>query len=161
METSKALSGESATYSNQGVMKVYSRTIEVETDSRTDLINLTDTVRDFVQSTGITDGHVQLSCLHTTAALLVNEWQEALLADIKSMIEGTVPRENYYRHNDPQFSDCDRSNADSHLRNVFLGHNLTVLVSEGKLVLGTWQSVIFAEFDGPNRRRVFLQVFGI
>jgi secondary thiamine-phosphate synthase enzyme len=148
-------------YSNEGTAKVFSKTIIVKTDERTDLVNLSDDIRDFVQSTGVKDGYVQVSSLHTTAGLIVNEWQNALLADIKSTIENMVPRDTYYKHNDPQFSDCDRHNADSHLRIVVLGHSLSVPINQGELVLGQWQSVILTEFDGPNQRKVFMQVFGI
>ncbi len=148
-------------HTNQGTMKIFSKTIMVETGDRTDLVNLTGELHALVESTGVKDGYVQVSSLHTTAGLLMNEWQDALLADIKSMLEHIVPGDTYYKHNDPELSDCDRSNADSHLRNVVLGHSLSVPISRGKLVLGQWQSVILAEFDGPNRRKVFMQVFGV
>ena len=148
-------------YRNEGTVKVFSKTIVVATDGRTALVNLSDEVRDFVEATGIQDGYVQVSSLHTTAGLFMNEWQDALLSDMKKMIEQVVPQSSYYKHNDPEFSDCDRNNADSHLRNVVVGHSLSVPISQGKTVLGQWQSVILAEFDGPNRRKVFLQIFGI
>lgn len=148
-------------YSNQGTVKVFSKTIAVKTEARTELVNLSDEIRSLVEFSAIQDGYVQVSSLHTTAGLFINEWQDALLVDIKLMLEQIVPRDTYYKHNDPEFSDCDRHNADSHLRNVVLGHNLSVPIAEGKLVLGKWQSVIMADFDGPNERKVFLQVFGI
>jgi secondary thiamine-phosphate synthase enzyme len=148
-------------YTNEGTVKVSSKTIMVDTSERTQLVNLSDEVRAFVQDTGITDGYVQITCLHTTAGLYVNEWQEALLADVKTLIDTTVPREVYYKHNDPEFSDCDRFNADSHLKNTVFGRSLSIPVSQGKLVLGQWQSIILAEFDGSNSRKVFLQSFGI
>jgi secondary thiamine-phosphate synthase enzyme len=146
---------------NEGTVKAFSKTITVKTHERTDLINLSDQIREFVQSTGVRDGYVQVSSLHTTAGLIVNEWQDALLSDIKTTIEKMVPRDTYYRHNDPEYSDCDRHNADSHLRIVVLGHSLSVPIDQGELVLGRWQSVILTEFDGPNQRKVFMQVFGI
>ena len=148
-------------YANEGMVKVFSKTVLVKTNERTELVNLTDEIRRMFESTGVVDGYIQVSSLHTTAGLFINEWQDALLVDIKSMLEQIVPRENYYKHNDPEHSDCDRHNADSHLRNVVLGHSLSVPVAESKLVLGQWQSVILAEFDGPNERKVFIQVFGI
>ena len=148
-------------YANEGMVKVYSKTILIKTSDRTELVNLTDEIRRMFEATGVVDGYIQVSSLHTTAGLFINEWQDALLVDIKSMLEQIVPRENYYKHNDPEHSDCDRHNADSHLRNVVLGHSLSVPVAEGNLVLGQWQSVILAEFDGPNERKVFIQVFGI
>lgn len=153
--------GTSDCYSNTGTVRAFSKTITVKTHERTDLVNLSDDIREFVSSTGVKDGYVQVSSLHTTAGLIVNEWQDALLSDIKTTIEQMVPRDNYYRHNDPEFSDCDRHNADSHLRIVVLGHSLSVPIDQGELVLGRWQSVILTEFDGPNQRKVFMQVFGI
>jgi secondary thiamine-phosphate synthase enzyme len=148
-------------YSNEGTVKVFSKTIIVKTHERTDLVNLSDDIRDFAKSTGVKDGYVQVSSLHTTAGLIVNEWQDALLSDVKASIERIVPRDTYYRHNDPEFSDCDRHNADSHLRIVVLGHSVSVPIDRGEPVLGRWQSVILTEFDGPNERKVFMQVFGI
>jgi secondary thiamine-phosphate synthase enzyme len=161
MEAIKAREDEPATYSNQGTVKVFSKTIEVKTNERTDLINLTDEICSFVEATTIADGHIQISVLHTTAGIFVNEWQDALLTDMKLIIEKVVPQDVYYKHNDLEFSDCDKSNAHSHLRNVVLGHCLTLPISQGKIVLGRWQTIIFSEFDGPNQRKVFLQVFGI
>ena len=148
-------------HKNEGTVRVFSKTITVKTHERTDLVNLSDDIRDFVESTGVADGYVQVSSLHTTAGLIVNEWQDALLADVKNLTETIVPRDNYYKHNDPEFSDCDRHNADSHLRIVVLGHSASVPIEKGELVLGRWQSVILTEFDGPNQRKVFMQVFGI
>lgn len=164
MEAIKTPQHEAATldcYTNQGIVKVFSKTIDVKTNERSELINLTGELKSFVEATGVRDGYVQVSSLHTTAGILMNEWQDALLADVKTMIEQIIPRETYYKHNDPQYSDCDRHNADSHLRNVVVGHSLSVPIAEGSPVLGTWQSVILAEFDGPNQRKIFLQVFGI
>jgi secondary thiamine-phosphate synthase enzyme len=161
MEAMKAREGESATYTNQGTVKVFSKTIEVKTSERTELINVTDEIGSFVEATGVTDGHIQVSVLHTTAGIFINEWQDALLTDMKSIIEKVVPQDMYYKHNDLEFSDCDKSNAHSHLRNIVLGHCLTVPISQSQIVLGRWQTIIFSEFDGPNQRKVFLQVFGI
>jgi secondary thiamine-phosphate synthase enzyme len=164
MEALKAReSGASALdcHTNEGTVRVFSKTITVSTNERTDLVNLSEDISEFVKSTGVRDGYVQVSSLHTTAGLIINEWQDALLSDVKNMIDRIVPRDTYYKHNDPEFSDCDRHNADSHLRIVVLGHSLSVPIDQGELVLGRWQSVILTEFDGPNQRKVFMQVFGI
>ena len=164
MEALKAREGGAVAldcHTNEGTVKVFSKTIIVKTKERTDLVNLSEDIREFVTSTGVKDGYIQVSSLHTTAGLIVNEWQDALLADVKNLSESIVPRDTYYRHNDPEFSDCDRHNADSHLRIVVLGHSASVPIERGVLVLGRWQSVILTEFDGPNERKVFLQVFGI
>jgi secondary thiamine-phosphate synthase enzyme len=164
MEALKARESGSATldcHVSEGLARTISKTIEVKTNERTELINLTPEIRQFVEAAGVKDGYVQVSSLHTTAGLIINEWQDALLSDVKLMMEGMVPREKYYRHNDPEFSDCDRHNADSHLRMIVFGHSLTIPISRGDLVLGRWQSAIMTEFDGPNQRKVFMQVFGI
>ena len=164
MDATKTREGGATTldcHTNQGTVRVFSRTITVKTIERMELVNLTDEIRSLADSAGVSDGYVQVSSLHTTAGLFINEWQDALLADIKSMLGTIVPRESYYKHNDPKFSDCDRQNADSHLRNVVMGQSLSVPIAQGRLVLGRRQSVILAEFDGPNHRQVFMQVFGV
>jgi secondary thiamine-phosphate synthase enzyme len=91
----------------------------------------------------------------------MNETQGALLSDISCFFEQIVPRSIYYKHNDPMLSDCDRKNADAHLRAVVVGYSLSIPVIDGKLKLGTWQNVLLTEFDGPNNRKVHVQVMGI
>src|SRR4051794_31928017 len=104
-------------YTNQGTVKVFSKTITVKTNERSELVNLTDELREFVEATGIADGYAQVSSLHTGGGLIKNGGKDALLADVKKMIEQIVPREFYKKHTPPQSPDRDRHNADSHLRN--------------------------------------------
>ena len=99
--------------------------------------------------------------MHTTCAVLINEFQTALLADIKRLLEGVVARDAQWMHNDPDYSDCDRMNADSHLRAMLLGHSLTLQISGGELVLGQWQRILAAELDGPRARTLRIQAFGL
>jgi secondary thiamine-phosphate synthase enzyme len=145
----------------QGSYKIASTTVLVTTGERVELKNITQEIADFVAQTTISDGLVHVSSLHTTAGLMLNEIQDALLADARTMFEQIIPRGVYYKHNDTLFSDCDRKNADAHLRAVVVGHSLSIPVENGKLKLGTWQQVLFSEFDGPNHRKVHLQVMGI
>ena len=84
-----------------------------------------------------------------------------LAADIKRFLEQMVARDAEWMHNDPNHSDCDRMNADSHLRALLLGHNLTLQVSGGEVVLGQWQRILMAELDGPRARSLRIQIFGI
>ena len=84
--------------------------------------------------------------------MFINEFQTALLADIKRFLEQMVARDAEWMHNDPDHSDCDRMNADSHLRAMLLGHSLTLQVSGGEVVLGQWQRILMAELDGPRAR---------
>lgn len=136
------------------------RTLTIPTHERVELINLTERLAAEVRASGIRDGLALVSSLHTTLALFINEWQTALLEDIRNFIEQAVVREAYYKHNDPSFSDCDRYNADAHLRALLLGHHLVLPVQNGELVLGTFQSVILAELDGPRERSLQLQILG-
>ncbi|MCS6952192.1 MAG: secondary thiamine-phosphate synthase enzyme YjbQ [Bryobacterales bacterium] len=145
----------------QGAYKVFSRILDWVTTERTQLINITDRVNEIVRKSGIREGIVHLQSLHTTTALFLNEWQDALIEDIKTFLGQTVARDHNWRHNDPAYSDCERGNADAHLRGVLLGQSLSLQVRNAAVLLGTWQSIIFAEFDGPRTRSLAVQVSGI
>jgi secondary thiamine-phosphate synthase enzyme len=125
------------------------------------LINVTDRINDIVRKSGIRDGIVHLQSLHTTTSVFINEWQDALLEDVRTFLEELVAREHYWKHNDPQYSDCERKNADSHLRGMLMGQSLSLQVRNSAVLLGTWQSIILAEFDGPRSRSVSIQVSGV
>jgi secondary thiamine-phosphate synthase enzyme len=144
-----------------GPYRVASTLAKVQTKDREELCNLTSLVRDFVRSSGIRAGSVIVSSLHTTSGIFINEWQDALVHDVKAYLANAINKDVYYRHNDPEWSDCDRHNADSHLRSLMLGISLTLQVADGDVVLGEWQSIIMAEFDGPRERSIRIQAMGI
>ena len=141
-------------------VRVVTETLRLVTDKRLELYNLTEKVADIVKRHDIKDGMVLLSSLHTTVALFVNEWQSALLTDVKTMLDKVVSPKDGWKHNDPAFSDCDRQNAHSHLQATLLGHALSFPVTKGKLVLGQFQAIIAAELDGPRNRDVAIQIIG-
>ena len=141
-----------------GSAGVHVRRIEVQTSKRMEIHDLTATVREMVLATGVAAGLVTVSTMHTTTAVFVNEPQSALLEDIQHMLERLVPRGEEWKHNDPRYSDCDRSNADAHLRAIMLGNSVTLQVAEGALTMGQWQRVLMAELDGPRERVLVLQV---
>src|SRR5438270_13149797 len=147
--------------SSPGGFKIFNRIVDWITNDRMQLINVTDRINDIVRKSGIRDGMVHLQSLHTTTAVFINEWQDALLNDVRRFLEELVSRENSWRHNDPSFSDCERRNADSHLRGMLMGQSLCLQVRNSAVLLGTWQSIILAEFDGPRSRSVSIQVTGI
>ena len=147
--------------SNLGSYKVFNRIVDWITNDRLQLLNITERINEIVRKSGIHDGLVHLQSLHTTSAVFLNEWQDALLHDVKGFLEQMVDRERYYRHNDPQHSDCERKNADSHLRGMLMGQTLCLQVRNATVLLGTWQSIIFAEFDGPRSRSLAVQVSGV
>ena len=140
--------------------EVRSEELRVHTRLRVQLLDITDDIQERVHKSGIQDGIVVVNSLHTTLALFINEHQEALFTDMLFFLEQQVERHTYWKHNDPHFSDCDRANADAHLRAMLLGHSLALPLRDGKLVLGTFQSTILAELDGPQARKLQLQILG-
>jgi secondary thiamine-phosphate synthase enzyme len=144
-----------------GGLTIHGETLVVSTEQRIELVDLTERVMAFVRRLRIREGIVSLWSMHTTCAVFINEFQTALLSDIRRFLEEVVARDAEWMHNDPAFSDCDRMNADSHLRALLLGHSLTLQISGGEVVLGQWQRILMAELDGPRARTLRLQVFGI
>jgi len=146
---------------SQGAFKVVHKVIDWITQDRTQLFNITDRINDIVRRSGIREGLVHVQSLHTTTAVFINEWQDALLHDVKTYIEQSVARDHPWRHNDPAYSDCERQNADSHLRGMLMGQTLCLQVRNAGVLLGTWQKIILAEFDGPRTRTLSVQVMGV
>ncbi|MFQ5990577.1 MAG: secondary thiamine-phosphate synthase enzyme YjbQ [Candidatus Methylomirabilales bacterium] len=141
-------------------MQVAFETISLETKEQLQFVDITQMVRDCLNKHPIRDGILLLNTLHTTAVLFINEFQAALIEDMKNILAHLIEEKEYYRHNDPRFSDCDRGNAGSHLRAMLLGRTLALPVRAGEVVLGRWQNIIFAELDGPQERSVQIQVLG-
>jgi secondary thiamine-phosphate synthase enzyme len=144
-----------------GGLTVHGETLIAQTNQRIELVDLTDRLMEFVRRLHIREGMLSLWSMHTTCAVLINEFQTALLSDIKRFLEEMVARDGEWMHNDPEHSDCDRMNADSHLRAMLLGHSLTLQISGGELVLGQWQRILAAELDGPRARTFRVQAWGV
>lgn len=141
-------------------MKVFNASFTLTSEEGTEVSDITKLIRDIVQNAPITAGIALINTLHTTCALFVNEFQAALVDDIKGLMERLVPERGGYRHDDPRYSDCERGNAHSHLRAALLGRSIAVGVNNGELTLGRFQSIIFAEFDGPRKREIHVQLLG-
>jgi secondary thiamine-phosphate synthase enzyme len=144
-----------------GSLTIASETLVVETDGRIELVDITDRVMTVVRRSSVREGMVNVWSMHTTCSVFMTESQRALLADIQSVLERIVARDDEWLHNDPAHSDCDRMNADAHLRALLLGHSLTLQVSGGEAVLGQWQRVLVGELDGPRSRSLRVQVWGL
>ncbi len=145
-----------------GKLTIHGETLTVETDDRIELVDLTDRLMTLVrQPFDVREGFLNIWSMHTTCAIFINEFQNALLADIKQFLEHVVARDADWLHNNPLHSDCDRMNADAHLRALLLGHSLTLQISGGEIVLGQWQRVLMAELDGPRARSLRVQVMGL
>src|SRR5262245_12436649 len=138
-------------------MRTQFETLSLKTEGKQQLINITPQVMEVVKGSGMRNGFVGLFSQHTTAALVVSEFQNALLDDIHSFLGRIVEEELPYKHNSPEFSDCDRRNAASHLRSLLFSNSVVLPVRDGELVLGQFQSVILAEMDGPRERSLKVQ----
>src|SRR5260221_12261172 len=150
-----------ASTAQAGGLTIHGETLIVQTDQRIELVDLTNRVMEYVRRFNIREGLVSLWSMHTTCTLFINEFQTALLTDIKRFLEQMVARDAEWLHNNPEHSDCDRFNADSHLRALLLGHSLTLQVSGGEVVLGQWQRILMAELDGPRARSLRIQLMGV
>lgn len=128
------------------------QTIRVRTASRADLVEITGKVVEAVARAGVTEGAVVLQSLHTTAGLTLNENADPdVVRDLIGKLERLVPRDDaLYRHAE--------GNSDSHMKTSLFGPSLTVIIHDGKPLLGRWQGIYLCEWDGPRERTVAVQV---
>lgn len=128
---------------------------------RLELRDVTDEVMARVKAVGIAEGTLHLQSLHTTCAIVINESQDALNADLEQFLANLIDPTVAWRHDNPALSECDRQNTDSHLRALVLSPSVSLQVSGGEPVLGQWQRVLVVELDGPRPRTLRLQVMGV
>jgi secondary thiamine-phosphate synthase enzyme len=125
--------------------------LTIPTGTQAELVDITPRVREVVHDSGVVDGVCYLFVPHTTAGLTLNEnWDPSVRGDILRALERIVPRSADYRHAE--------GNSPAHIKATLTGFDLTLMVDEGDLVLGTWQGVYLAEYDGPRQRRVLVRV---
>ena len=136
-------------------MKSHTRYLQFETKRRRDYVNIPDEVAHVLAESGIREGLVLVSAMHITASVYINDAEDGLIADIDQWLETLAPARPDYKHH-PTGED----NADAHLKNVLLLHQVLVPVTKGELDLGTWQQIYYAEFDGQRRKRVIVKIIG-
>ncbi|MCP4404313.1 MAG: YjbQ family protein [bacterium] len=126
-------------------------TIEVNTRSRTEFIDITSKVRQVVQQSGIRSGMCYLFVPHTTASVTINENADpSVQRDMLMEMDKVIPFDDNYTHYE--------GNSAAHVKSSLFGNSLFVIIEDGTLVLGTWQGIYFCEFDGSRRRKVFVKV---
>jgi secondary thiamine-phosphate synthase enzyme len=127
-----------------------------ELPERRAYVNITDRVEAFVRDSGIRQGLVLVNPMHITAAVYVNDDEAGLLGDIDDWLERLAPHEpvSGYRHN------VGEDNADAHLKRQLMAHQVVLPITDGRLDLGPWEQVFYAEFDGRRRKRVVLKAIG-
>jgi secondary thiamine-phosphate synthase enzyme len=136
-------------------MKTATDYLYFETKKRRELINITDRVAAFVEKSGIREGMVLVSAMHITAGVFVNDHEPGLWEDIWQWLEHLAPAREDYKHHR-----TGEDNGDAHLKSLLIHHEVIVPITDGKLDLGTWQQIFYAEFDGQRRKRMILKAMG-
>ncbi len=136
-------------------MKFQTKYLTFNTRNHREYINITDEVEQVVAESGISDGMVLVSAMHITAGVFVNDAESGLLADIDDWLEGLAPYRDDYRHHR-----TGETNGDSHLKNLLIHHEVIVPITDGRLDLGPWQQVYYAEFDGQRPKRLIIKAMG-
>ncbi len=137
-------------------MKSYRKELWFKTNSRRQLINITPSVQECLDESGVSEGLVLVNAMHITASVFINDDESGLHHDFEVWLEKLAPEKPYsqYRHNG--FED----NADAHLKRTVMGREVVVAVSEGKLDFGPWEQIFYGEFDGKRSKRVLVKIIG-
>src|SRR5574339_1144317 len=136
-------------------MRVHTEYLWLNTRQRQEIVRITDDVAAIVKASGIREGMVLVSAMHITAAVYVNDWEDGLIADFQAWLEKLAPAGLDYQHHR-----TGEDNADAHLKRTIMGHQVLLPITGGKLDLGPWEQVFYAEFDGQRRKRVVVKVMG-
>lgn len=136
-------------------MKFHTEYLWFETRQKRELINITNKVQEAVLESGIREGMVLVSAMHITAGVFVNDHEPGLWKDIDEWVEKVAPFNPDYNHHR-----TGETNGDAHLKSLLVHHQVIVPVTDGKLDLGPWQQVFYAEFDGRRRKRGIIKVMG-
>ncbi|MCC6367305.1 MAG: YjbQ family protein [Bryobacterales bacterium] len=136
-------------------MKAHTEYHTFRTEKHREYINITDKVNAALKKSGIQEGMILVSAMHITAGVWVNDAEDGLIADIDEWLEHLAPYKKNYRHHR-----TGEDNGDSHLKSLLVHHQVIVPVTGGKLDLGPWQQIYYAEFDGQRPKRVIIKVMG-
>ncbi|HLQ52325.1 MAG TPA: secondary thiamine-phosphate synthase enzyme YjbQ [Terriglobales bacterium] len=136
-------------------MKFHTEYLTFNTKKHRAYIHITPQVEAAVAKSGVREGMVLVSAMHITAAVYVNDHESGLIEDIDEWLEKLAPFRREYRHHQ-----TGEDNGDSHLKSLLMHHEVILPITAGKLDLGTWQRVFYAEFDGQRSKRVIIKVMG-
>ena len=136
-------------------MKAHTEYLTFRTEKLREFVNITPRVAAALKASGVQEGMILVSAMHITAGVWVNDAEEGLLADIEEWLEGLAPyRDDYLHHR------TGESNGDAHLKSLLVHHQVIVPVTAGRLDLGPWQQIYYAEFDGRRPKRLVIKVLG-
>lgn len=136
-------------------MKTVTEYLWFETRRHREYLNITEKVEGVVKKSGVKEGMVLVSAMHITAGIYVNDAEDGLIQDIDDWLERLCPYREDYRHHR-----TGETNGDSHLKNLLIGHQQLIPITNGRLDLGPWEQIYYAEFDGQRRKRVIAKILG-
>lgn len=136
-------------------MKIITKSLTIETKKKIDFVEITDSVERIVEETEVAEGLAIIFTPHTTTSLFINEDENRLKNDLEKILENLIPMKGNYLHDNVD------DNAYAHLRSILLNTCISIPISRRRLLLGTWQNIFLAEFDGPRKRNYIIQVMGI
>ncbi|NOZ57946.1 MAG: YjbQ family protein [Calditrichaeota bacterium] len=136
-------------------MKSHTKYLWFNTRRHREYINITSEVEAAVRESGVQEGMVLVSAMHITAGVYVNDAEDGLIQDIDEWLEKLAPFRPDYRHHR-----TGETNGDAHLKSLLIGHEVILPITDGRLDLGPWQQVYYAEFDGQRRKRLIIKVIG-
>ena len=136
-------------------MTVLTEYLWFTTEKRQEFVRITDQIAAIVTRSDVKEGMVLVSAMHITAGVFVNDWEDGLIHDFQVWLEKLAPAGLNYRHHQ-----TGEDNADAHLKRTLMGHQVILPITSGKLDLGPWEQVFYAEFDGQRKKRVVVKVLG-
>lgn len=136
-------------------MKSFTEYLWFNTSKRRDYIHITPQIAEIVSKSQIQEGLCLVSAMHITASIYVNDHESGLIQDIDKWLEELAPENPKYKHHQ-----TGEDNGDAHLKRMILGHQVTLPITKGKLDLGPWEEVFYAEFDGKRKKRVIVKIIG-
>ncbi len=136
-------------------MASYTDYLYFQTKQRRELINITRQLEQAVEASKIKEGMMLVSAMHITAAIWVNDEESGLKADLQDWLDELAPAKPDYRHHQ-----TGEDNADAHLKRTLLHHQAILPITKGKLDLGPWEQIFYAEFDGQRKKRVVIKILG-
>ena len=151
----RTLSTDARQHLSTDMLQVFTDYLFFNTRQRQRFVRITDEIAAIVKS-GVTEGTVLVSAMHITAGVFVNDWEDGLIHDFQVWLEKLAPSGLDYRHHR-----TGEDNADAHLKRTLMGHQVMLPITDGRLDLGPWEQVFYAEFDGQRKKRVVVKVMGL
>lgn len=136
-------------------MKFHTEYFTFHTENAFQLLNITPKVEACVSKSGVREGMILVSAMHITAGVFINDQESGLHQDIQDWLQKIAPKGPNYRHHH-----TGESNGDAHLKNLIIGHQVIVPITDGRCDFGPWQQVFYAEFDGRRDKRLIMKVMG-